>query len=228
MQGERAVTRTVHKEYEQTVGSANPERERSLKVPDKDNDNFVEGMRKAFIGREIEEQMLANREIFLWGEVNDESAKAIVQRILYFDSKSHDDIKLLINSPGGVISSGLAIYDAMQDVKSDVSTVCMGQAASMGAVLLAAGAKGKRYAWQHARVMIHQPLISGNMFGPASDIEIQAEEMLRIRDQLNKILAQHTGKDLSKIEADTDRDFFLDASEAKEYGLIDTITGGKR
>ncbi|MFW6254810.1 MAG: ClpP family protease, partial [Chitinivibrionales bacterium] len=147
----------------------------------KEDNNVVEDLKRAFIGREIEERMLQRREIFLWGEVNDESAKSIVQKILYYDGQGDEDITLYINSPGGVISSGLAIYDAMQYAKSDVSTVCMGQAASMGAVLLCAGAKGKRYAWQHARVLIHQPLISGNMFGPASDIQIQAEEMLRIR-----------------------------------------------
>ncbi len=192
-----------------------------------DNNNMVEDLKRAFIGREIEERMMQRREIFLWGEVNDESAKSIVQKILYFDGQNDEDITLYINSPGGVISSGLAIYDAMQYAKSDVATVCMGQAASMGAVLLCAGEKGKRYAWEHARVLIHQPLISGNMFGPASDIQIQAEEMLRIREKLTKIMADHTGQSIKRIEEDTDRDFFMSAHDAQKYGLVDKVGTGK-
>jgi ATP-dependent Clp protease, protease subunit len=178
---------------------------------------------KMMAGSEIEEQLLKRREIFLWGEINDETAEAIVKKILYFDGLNNDDIVLYLNSPGGVISSGLAIYDAMQYAKSAVSTVCMGQAASMAAVLLCAGSKGKRLVWEHSRVLIHQPLISGNMFGPASDIQIQAEEMLRIRDNLNGILAKHTGQAIKKIAEDTDRDFFMSAEEAKKYGIIDKI-----
>jgi len=185
--------------------------------------NFSDKLKKAIIGAEIEERMLTNREIFLWGGVDDDSAKAIVQKILYFDSVSNDDITMYINSPGGVISSGLAIYDAMQYVKSDVATICMGQAASMGSVLLCAGAAGKRKCWNNARIMIHQPLISGNMFGPASDIQIQAEEMLRIRKLLNKIYEKHTGQSFEKIEQDTDRDFFMSAQDALDYRLIDEI-----
>ncbi len=123
-----------------------------------------------------------------------------------------------------MISSGLAIYDAMRYAKSDVVTVCMGQAASMAAVILCAGTKGKRQAWEHARVLIHQPLISGNMFGPASDIQIQAEEMLRIRDNLNQILADHTGQPIQKIVEDTDRDFFMSAEEARKYGIVDKVS----
>ena len=188
---------------------------------------IIEGMKSLFVGREIEERMLERREIFLWGEVNDETARSVVQKILYFDAMKSDDIKIFINSPGGTISSGLAIYDAMQNAGSDISTTCMGQAASMGAVLLCAGAKGKRYAWKHARIMVHQPLISGSMFGPASDLEIQAEEMLRIRSELNEVLAHHTGKPVSVVEQDTDRDFFMSAEEAREYGIIDWITTGK-
>ena len=138
--------------------------------PAKSPAGLPEEMKKMFAGREIEEQSLENREIFLWGPVDDDSAKEVVRKILYFDSKSSADITLFINSPGGAITSGMAIYDAMQYAKSDVRTVCMGQAASMGAVLLTAGAKGKRSAWENARVMIHQPLISGNMYAPASDI----------------------------------------------------------
>ncbi len=174
-------------------------------------------------GREIEEQFLKRREIFLWGEINDESAESIVKKILYFDSQKNDDITLYINSPGGVISSGFAIFDAMQYVKSDVATICMGQAASMASVLLTAGTKGKRSIWEHARVLIHQPLISGNMFGPASDIQIQAEEMLRLRDDLNHILADCTGQSFEKIVEDTDRDFFMAAEEAKTYGIVDKV-----
>ncbi|NLL15069.1 MAG: ATP-dependent Clp protease proteolytic subunit [Fibrobacter sp.] len=183
----------------------------------------MKNMRKLFSGNEMEEQLLKRRQIFLWGEINDESAEAIVKRILYFDMQSSDDITLYINSPGGVISSGLAIYDAMQFAKSDIVTVCMGQAASMAAVLLCSGTKGKRQAWEHARVLIHQPLISGNMFGPASDIQIQAEEMLRVRDNLNQILADHTGQTISKIQVDTDRDFFMSAEDSKKYGIVDLV-----
>jgi len=186
--------------------------------------DFLASMRAAILGAEMEEQFLSRREVFLWGEVCDESAEEIVKRILFLDGAGDGDITLYINSPGGVISSGLAIYDAMCRAKSDVSTVVMGQAASMGAVLLCAGAKGKRSAWEHARVLIHQPLISGNMYGPASDIQIQAEEMLRTRENLNKILAAHTGQTLQKITEDTDRDYFMSADEAKEYGIVDKVT----
>ena len=191
------------------------------------NDDFMKHMKKMMGGSEMEEQLLKRREIFLWGEINDESAESIVKKLLFFDGQSDDVITLYINSPGGVISSGLAIYDAMQYAKSDVVTVCMGQAASMAAVLLCSGTKGKREAWEHARVLIHQPLISGNMFGPASDIQIQAEEMLRIRDNLNEILAGHTGQTIKKIIEDTDRDFFMSADEAKKYGIVDKISKQK-
>lgn len=191
-------------------------------MPEKDN-GFMEGMKKALIGREIEEQMLERREIFLWGEVNDTMAREVVQKIVFFDGKKKGDIKMYINSPGGIITSGLAIYDAMQYAESDIVTICMGQAASMGAVLLCAGTDGKRYAWEHARILIHQPLISGNVFGPASDIQIQAEEMLRVRSNLNGILSRHTRQDLKKVETDTDRDFFMSAAEAKEYGIVDHV-----
>ncbi|HLV32825.1 MAG TPA: ATP-dependent Clp protease proteolytic subunit [Chitinispirillaceae bacterium] len=191
------------------------------------NDNMMKQMKKMMVGSEMEEKFLTRREVFLWGEINDESAEAIVKRILFFDGQGNDDITLYINSPGGVITAGLAVYDAMQYAKSDVVTVCMGQAASMAAVILCAGAKGKREAWGHARVLIHQPLISGNMFGPASDIQIQAEEMLRVRDNLNQILSDHTGQSIKKIQEDTDRDFFMSAEEAKKYGIIDKISRKK-
>jgi ATP-dependent Clp protease protease subunit len=188
------------------------------------NEDFTKNMKKMMVGSEMEEQFLKRREIFLWGEINDDSAETIVKKILFFDGQGEGDIILYINSPGGVITSGLAIYDAMQYAKSDIVTVCMGQAASMASVLLAAGEKGKRMAWEHARVLIHQPLISGNMFGPASDIQIQAEEMLRVRDNLNEILASHTGQSIKKIVEDTDRDFFMSADDAKKYGIIDKVS----
>lgn len=175
------------------------------------------------VGFKIAEKFLEERAIFLWEDVNDKTAKAVVQQILYLDSLGSDDITFYINSPGGSISAGLAIYDAMQFANSDVKTVCMGQAASMGAVLLCAGTAGKREVWEHARVMIHQPLIMGNMYGPASDIEIQAEEMLRVRTTLNNLLSNHTGVSVDKIEKDTDRDNFLSAAEAVAYGLADKV-----
>ena len=192
-------------------------------MPKGPNDEMTKKFKKMMSGSEIDEQLLKRREIFLWGEINDESAESIVKKILFFDGQNKDDITMYINSPGGVISSGLAIYDAMQYADSAVSTVCMGQAASMAAVILCSGTKGKRLVWEHSRVLIHQPLISGNMFGPASDIQIQAEEMLRIRDNLNEILARHTGQSIKKITEDTDRDFFMSADEAKKYGIIDKI-----
>lgn len=173
--------------------------------------------------KEQEEFLAKRRRLFLWGAVHDESAEELVKKLMWLDSQSEDDIILFVNSPGGVISSGMALYDCIQAVRSDVVTVCCGQAASMGAVLLTAGKKGKRYAWEHARVMIHQPLIHGQIWGPASDIEIQAEEMLRVRNELNKILAKHSGQTVEKIEKDTNRDKFLSAYEAKEYGLIDAV-----
>ena len=175
------------------------------------------------LAKEIAESFLKQRKIFLWSAVEDESAERIVKQLLFLDSKSNDEITFYINSPGGVVSSGLAIYDVMQAIKSPIATVVCGQAASFGAVLLAGGAKGRRFAWPNARVMIHQPLISGHMFGPASDIEIQAEEMLRIRQTINGILAKHCGHPEPKIEHDTDRDNFMTAEEAKAYGLVDAI-----
>ncbi|MFH0919935.1 MAG: ATP-dependent Clp protease proteolytic subunit [Fibrobacterota bacterium] len=182
---------------------------------DKEKKSSVENM--------LEEKLLEKREIYLWGVVDDDSAEKIVKRILYLNALGSDLITLYINSPGGSISSGLAIYDAMQAGKAPVSTVCMGQAASMGAVLLTAGAKGKRFIWPNARVMIHQPLISGNMYAPATDIQIQAEEMLRIRSILNDVLVRHTGKTFAQIENDTDRDKFMSADEAVTYGIVDKI-----
>ena len=177
----------------------------------------------SFLAKEIAESFIKQRKIFLWSAVDDIVAEKIVKQLLYLESQNHDEITLYINSPGGVISSGLAIYDVMRALKSPIATVVCGQAASFGAVLLAGGTKGRRYAWPNARVMIHQPLISGHMYGPASDIEIQAEEMLRIRESLNKILAADTGQPMTKIEHDTDRDYFMTAEEAKAYGMVDHV-----
>ncbi len=179
--------------------------------------------KKNRIDEKIDEQNLKNRIIHLWGGVNDESAEKVVKRILYLDSFGHDDIKLFINSPGGVISSGMAIIDTMTTVKSDICTICMGQAASMGAVILALGHKGKRFIQPSARVMIHQPLVSGQIFGPASDIQIQADEILRIKALINNLFVKATGKKLKQIEEDSDRDFFLDANESLEYGIVDGL-----
>lgn len=173
--------------------------------------------------KKLSESFLKNRRVFLWGQVDDKSAKEVVARLLYLDSLNHEDIVLLVNSPGGVITSGTAILDAMDAVKSEIVTVVMGQAASMGAVIAAYGKKGKRYAWKRSRVMIHQPLISGTMYGPASDIQIQAEEMLRIRRELNQLLADASGKTLEQLEIDTDRDNIMTATEACEYGLVDKV-----
>lgn len=173
--------------------------------------------------KKAEEFFSNSRKIFLWSQVDDESAAKVVKQLLYLDSISHEDIVFFINSPGGVISSGLAIYDCMNAIKSDVVTVCCGQAASMGAVLLTAGTKGKRFAWPSARIMIHQPLIQGQMEGPASDIKIQAEEMLRIRSITTGIIAKTTGKSVEDVDRDTERDNFMSAEEAKAYGLVDEV-----
>jgi len=171
---------------------------------------------------DIYSRLLKERVVFLVGPVNDTAANLIVAQMLFLESENPDkDIALYINSPGGVVSSGLAIYDTMQFIKPDVSTICIGQAASMGAVLLTGGAKGKRYALPHSRIMIHQPL--GGFQGQAADLEIHAKEMLETRDRLNKILARHTGQGVEKIKTDTDRDNFMDGAEAIAYGLIDRV-----
>lgn len=189
----------------------------------KQDDSLDTAFGKLSLDREQQQFFLQQRKLFLWDGVDDETSKRLVMQLLYLDGQNHDDITLLINSPGGVISSGLAIYDAMQAVKSDVSTVVCGQAASMGAVLAAAGAAGKRYSWPNSRIMIHQPLIHGRFYGPATDVKIQAEEMLKIRHKLNRILAQHTGRTEEQIEQETDRDNFMSAEEAKAYGLVDQV-----
>lgn len=171
---------------------------------------------------DIFSRLLKDRIIFISGEINDTMADLVVAQLLYLESEDpKKDIQIYINSPGGVITSGLAIYDTMQYVKPDVSTICIGMAASMAAVLLAAGTKGKRFALPNADVMIHQPL--GGAQGQAADIKIQAEKILEARKQLNNILKERTGQPLERIEKDTDRDFYMSAKEAKEYGLIDDV-----
>lgn len=171
---------------------------------------------------DIYSRLLKERVVFCVGPIDDHMANVIVAQLLFLESENPDkDIHLYINSPGGVITSGMSIYDTMQFIKPDVSTMCVGQAASMGAVLLAAGAAGKRYALPHARVMIHQPL--GGFQGQASDIEIHAREILFMRERLNQILSQHSGKPVEDVARDSERDFFMSADSAKAYGLIDTV-----
>jgi len=178
---------------------------------------------------DIYSRLLKERVIFLVGPVEDHMANLVVAQLLFLESENPDkDIHLYINSPGGSVTAGLSIYDTMQFIRPDVSTMCIGQAASMGAVLLAGGAEGKRYALPHSRTMIHQPL--GGFQGQAADFEIHAKEILEIRERLNRILAKHTGQPMERIQKDTDRDFFLSAEESVEYGLIDAVmvsrTGG--
>ncbi len=171
---------------------------------------------------DIYSRLLKERIVFLGTGVDDHVANLIIAQLLHLQSEDREkDIYLYINSPGGSVTAGLAIYDTMQYIKPDVSTICIGQAASMGAVLLTAGAKGKRYALPNARIMIHQPW--GGAQGTASDISIQAEEILRMKSELNKILAKHSGQTLEKITKDTDRDFFMSAQESKDYGLVDGV-----
>ena len=171
---------------------------------------------------DIYSRLLKERIIFLGGPIDDSVANVVVAQMLFLESEDPDkDIHLYINSPGGVVTAGLAIYDTMQYIKPDVSTICIGQAASMGSLLLTAGAAGKRYALPHARIMIHQPL--GGAQGQSTDIQIQAKEILRLREVGNNILARHTGQDPEKINVDTERDNFMSAEEAKAYGLIDEV-----
>ena len=171
---------------------------------------------------DIYSRLLKERLIFVVGPVDDYMANVVVAQLLFLESENPDkDIALYINSPGGIVTSGLAIYDTMQFIKPDVSTICIGQAASMGAVLLAGGTRGKRYSLPHSRVMIHQPL--GGFQGQAADVEVHAKEMLITRDRLNRILAMHTGQSVEKIKHDTDRDNFMDGADAIAYGLIDKV-----
>jgi ATP-dependent Clp protease protease subunit len=171
---------------------------------------------------DIYSRLLKDRIIFLGEQVHDDMANIVIAQMLFLESEDPGkDINLYINSPGGSVSAGLAIYDTMQYIKPEVATICMGQASSMGALLLAAGTKGKRYALPHARIMIHQPL--GGVQGQATDIDIQAKEILKIKSIVHNILLTHTGQKLEKIKADTERDFFMDSQEAQDYGLIDKV-----
>lgn len=182
----------------------------------------VENSSRGECAYDIYSRLLKERIIFLGGPIDDSVANVVVAQMLFLESEDPDkDIHLYINSPGGVVTAGLAIYDTMQYIKPDVSTICIGQAASMGSILLTAGAKGKRYALPHARIMIHQPL--GGAQGQSTDIQIQAKEILRLREVGNHILARHTGQDEKKINVDTERDNFMSAEEAKAYGLIDEV-----
>ncbi|MGD8981635.1 MAG: ATP-dependent Clp endopeptidase proteolytic subunit ClpP [Desulfobacterales bacterium] len=171
---------------------------------------------------DIYSRLLKDRIIFLGTAMNDEVANLLIAQLLFLESEDPDkDINFYVNSPGGIVTAGLAVYDTMQYIKPDIATVCIGQAASMGALLLTAGTKGKRYSLPNSRILIHQPM--GGFQGQASDIEIQAKEILRMKETLNQILVRHTGKDLSQIQNDTDRDFFMSGAEAKEYGIIDHV-----
>ncbi len=171
---------------------------------------------------DIYSRLLKDRIIFLGTAINDEIANLLIAQLLFLESDDPEkDINFYINSPGGIVTAGLAVYDTMQYIKPDIATVCLGQAASMGALLLAAGAKDKRYALPNARIMIHQPM--GGYQGQASDIAIQAKEILRMKDKLNNILVLHTGKPLAQVQEDTDRDFFMSSKEAGEYGIIDNV-----
>ena len=187
-----------------------------------ERDNFAPHMALVPMVIDIYSRLLKERVIFLTGQVEDHMANLIVAQMLFLEAENPEkDIYLYINSPGGVITAGMSIYDTMQFIKPDVSTICMGQAASMGAFLLTAGAKGKRFCLPNSRVMIHQPL--GGFQGQATDIEIHAREILKVKGRMNELMAHHTGQSLEQIERDTERDRFLSASEAVEYGLVDSI-----
>jgi len=174
---------------------------------------------------DIYSRLLKDRIIFIGTEIDDHITNTVIAQLLFLQSEDPDkDIHLYINSPGGIVSSGLAIYDTMQYVKPNIATYCIGQAASMGALLLAAGTKGKRFALPHSRIMLHQPI--GGFHGAATDVEIHAREILKMKDTLNVILADHTGQPLEKVQTDTERDFFMSGEEAKEYGIVDEVIKG--
>jgi len=185
--------------------------------------NVVEQTHRGERGWDIFSRLLKDRIIFLGTEVNDTIANSVIAQLLYLESEDPEkEISMYINSPGGSVTAGLAIYDTMQYVRAPISTLCLGQAASMGAVLLCAGTEGRRSSLPNSRILIHQPLMGG-LSGQASDIDIQAQEIIKIREILNEILVKHTGQDLERIKHDTDRDFFMSAEAAKEYGLIDEV-----
>ena len=173
----------------------------------------------------VQKKFLEQRKVFLWGPVTDDSAREIVSKMMYLEMmEPGKEITFYINSPGGVITSGMTIYDTMQMISSPVATVCMGLAASMGSLLLCAGAKGRRFIWKHGKVMIHQPSIGGQIVAPATDLRIHANEIRKTKDLLNKILADATGQELAKIAQDTDRDYYMTADEAIQYGIVDHIS----
>ena len=187
----------------------------------------VEQTNRGERGYDIFSRLLKDNIIFIGMPIDDIMANLVIAQMLFLQMEDPDkDINVYVNSPGGSVTSGLAIYDTMQFVKPDVATYCIGQASSMGALLLAAGAKGKRYALPNARIMIHQPW--GGVQGAASDISIQAKEILRLREKLNQILSLHTGQSLERVEKDTDRDYFMSSAEAKEYGIVDEVITGKK
>lgn len=176
---------------------------------------------------DIYSRLLKDRIVFIGGGIDDHVANLVIAQLLFLEAEDPEkDVHVYLNSPGGVVTAGMAIYDTMQYVKPDVSTICLGQAASMGAFLLAAGAKGKRFALPYARIMVHQPM--GGVQGQATDIDIQAREILRMKDTINQLLANHTGQDKDKITRDTERDFFMSAQEAKDYGIVDEVFTGRK
>ena len=191
--------------------------------------SVVEETHRGERGWDIFSRLLKDRIIFLGTPVTDQVSNSIIAQLLYLESEDPEkDISLYINSPGGSVTAGLAIYDTMRYIGPQVSTICMGQAASMGALLLTAGEPGKRFALPHSRILIHQPMLRGGMGGQASDIEIQAQEILRLRERLNQIFVEHTGQPFERIKEDTDRDNYMSAVEAKEYGLIDTVIESRK
>jgi ATP-dependent Clp protease, protease subunit len=189
-----------------------------------ETEEITEALSHMMSDKKIQKKFLEKRKIFLWGAVMDESAREIVNKLLYLEMENPGEpITFFINSPGGVITSGMCIYDTMKMIKSPVITVCMGMAASMGSLLLAAGEKGKRSIWPSAKVMIHQPSIGGQIVAPATDIQIHAEEILKTKEKLNHILAEACGKTYEQMVEDTDRDYYMDADEAIAYGIVDVL-----
>ena len=202
----------------------NPFEKLASVVADDEEGSKKKEERPSSLRERIAERFLDKRQIFLWGAVTDKSAEMIVERMLFLEATDPGKpIYFFINSPGGVITSGMAIYDVMRMISSPVYTVTMGMAASMGAILLTVGEKGHRYVFEHAKVMIHQPLISGQIVAPAIDIKIHAEEIKKTREELNRIIAETTGQPLTRVEKDTDRDYYLDGKGAVEYGLADKV-----
>jgi ATP-dependent Clp protease protease subunit len=190
--------------------------------------SVVEETPRGSRGWDIFSRLLKDRIIFLGVPVTDQIANSVIAQLLYLESEDPEkEISLYVNSPGGAVTAGMAVYDTMQYVRPDISTICMGQAASMGAVILAAGTAGKRFALPNSRLLIHQPMVRGGIGGQATDIDIQADEKIRMRERLNEILVEHTGQSKERIKNDTDRDYFMSAREAQEYGLIDEVIVGK-